>query len=90
MWARPIRCVAISGRFVAEFEPEYAEIAAAPCEHGATNLDMAEYFGIDSATLHRWRNAHPEFRESIKIGKAPADNRVERSLFGQYVEGPLD
>jgi hypothetical protein len=51
------------------------------CENGATDREVADYLGIDDATLYRWRWAYPVFRESLKLGKDVADDRVEMSLF---------
>lgn len=48
---------------------------------GMTDAEIAEIFGIDEATLHRWKDAHPEFCESINAGKAPADAEVAASLY---------
>ena len=50
-------------------------------ERGWTDAEMSEFFGINEATWHRWKEAHPEFCESLKDWKLEADAKVERSLF---------
>lgn len=51
------------------------------CELGATEREIAQAFEVSEETLRRWKHQHPEFCGAIKIGKEPADDRVEQSLF---------
>jgi hypothetical protein len=64
-----------------EYKPEYAEQAAKQCEEGATDQELADFFEVSVRTLYRWKNSFPEFCQALKAAKAPADERVERSLF---------
>jgi len=50
------------------------------CELGATDFEVAKFFGITTTTLYRWRHDHPEFCEALKAGKHALDERVVRSL----------
>lgn len=52
---------------------------------GATDAEMADFFGVDVRTLYRWKNAHEEFCQALKVGKEIADERVERSLFHRAI-----
>ncbi|GAA4108761.1 hypothetical protein ACFFTN_01370 [Aminobacter aganoensis] len=63
------------------YMPEYAEQAAKLCLLGATDDEMADFFGIHRATLYRWKLDHEDFCDAIKSAKAHADERVERSLY---------
>jgi hypothetical protein len=63
------------------FKPEYVEQARKLCELGATDREVAEFFGVTEQTLNNWKTAHPVFFESLKLGKEAADNRVEQSLY---------
>ncbi|MDQ5882150.1 MAG: hypothetical protein QG616_1982 [Pseudomonadota bacterium] len=63
------------------YKPEYAEQAAAQCEEGATDIELADFFDVSVRTLYRWKNTYAAFCQALKAGKAPADVRVERSLF---------
>jgi hypothetical protein len=42
--------------------------------------DLAEALGIHPATLYRWKQKYPEFREAIKTGKDEVDRQVEDAL----------
>lgn len=66
-----------------KFKPEFVEQAAKLCKLGATDIEVADFFEINVATLNRWKNENQAFCESLKAGKAPADERVERSLFAR-------
>jgi len=51
------------------------------CEQGATNDDLAEEFGVSITAIKRWQATYPEFRAALKVGKATADDQVERNLY---------
>jgi hypothetical protein len=63
------------------YKAEYVEQAKKLAELGATDREMADFFKVTETTLNRWKLAHPEFCASIKVGKEPADDRVEQSLY---------
>jgi len=63
------------------YEPEFAAQARKLAELGATDLEVADFFEVDVATVHRWKLKHDEFRDALKIGKEVADTRVEDSLY---------
>lgn len=63
------------------YKPEYIAQAIEQCEAGATDQELADFFGVSVRTLYRWKNNFPEFCQALKSGKAPTDERVERSLF---------
>jgi transposase-like protein len=64
-----------------DYKPEFAQEAAQMCAEGATDQELADYFGVDVRSLYRWKNTQPEFRQALKAAKESADDRVERSLF---------
>jgi Homeodomain-like domain len=68
-----------------KYEPQFAEQAKKLCELGATDADIAAFFGVSDRTIYRWQAAFPEFCQALKAGKAPADERVERSLYHRAV-----
>lgn len=67
------------------FKPEYAEQARKLCLLGATDKDLADFFGYSEQTINAWKDKHPEFLEALKSGKSVADARVERALFERAV-----
>ena len=64
-----------------KYKPEFAEQAKKLCELGATDEEIADFFGVSTRTIYRWKHEDEQFCQALKVGKAPADNRVERSLF---------
>lgn len=73
-----------------KYVPAYATQAAKLCKLGATDMDLADFFGVNVATIYRWKEVHPEFCESLKAGKDDADERVERSLYHKAVGYTFD
>lgn len=67
------------------YRKEYAEQAEKLCKLGATDADLADFFGVTKRTIERWRTAHEDFCRSVTIGKDEADNAVERSLYQKAV-----
>jgi hypothetical protein len=51
------------------------------CLLGATDAEMAAFFGISESTLNLWKTKHPEFSEALKDGKQAADSDVARRLY---------
>lgn len=68
-----------------DYKPEYAEQARKLCELGATDSDLADFFGVSDRTIYRWAARHEEFCQALKVGKDVADERVERSLYHRAV-----
>jgi hypothetical protein len=72
------------------YKPEFVDQARKLCELGATDVDLADFFGVDARTIYRWQISHPEFCEALKVGKDVCDNRVERSLYHRAVGYTFD
>lgn len=68
-----------------KFKTEFVEQARKLASLGATDREAAEFFGINEATLHRWKHTKAEFCEALKVGKETADQRVEQSLYRRAV-----
>lgn len=64
-----------------KFKPEFVEQAQKLCLLGATDRELADFFGVVESTLNLWKLQHPEFSESLKVGKEVADKRVEEALY---------
>ena len=67
------------------FKSEYSEQAAKLCALGATDFELADFFGVDTRTIYRWKNTIEEFCHAVTCGKDKADERVERALFNRAV-----
>jgi hypothetical protein len=68
-----------------KFKPEFVKQAVKLAALGATDAEIAAFFEVSDRALYRWKVEHPEFRQALNAGKAPADDRVERSLFMRAV-----
>lgn len=68
-----------------EYKPEYAKQAAKLCSLGATDIELADFFSVNTATIYRWRNVHEDFCEAVTCGKEKADERVARALYNRAV-----
>ena len=64
-----------------KFRREMIVQATKLCEFGATDIELADFFGVDVRTIYRWQASEPDFCQALKAGKAAADERVERALF---------
>jgi hypothetical protein len=72
------------------YKPEYVEQARKLCQLGATDAELADFFKVSRSTLFEWRAAHPEFSDTLKIGKALADDRAERSFYQRAIGYDID
>lgn len=63
------------------FKPEFVEQAKKLCALGATDVEMADFFGTTITTIKNWKSRYPEFLASLKLGKEAADDRVATSLY---------
>lgn len=64
-----------------DYKPEYDEQAKKLCLLGATDREIADFFGCDERTLNRWKEKHDSFAIALKTAKAEADSRVVESLY---------
>jgi len=63
------------------YKSEYIEQAKKLCLLGATDKEMADFFGVAESTFNLWKKEHKEFSESLKEGKTIADANVAKSLY---------
>lgn len=66
-----------------KYKAEFVKQAEKLCRLGATDIEVADFFEVNVATINRWKSEHPAFCASLKVGKDEADSRVERSLFAR-------
>lgn len=52
---------------------------------GATDVEIADAFGISVRTLNRWKKDHDSFMNALTSGKDQADAKVERMLYERAV-----
>lgn len=72
------------------YKPEYDEIAKRLCDIGATDFELAQFFGVNKSTIYYWKNEYPSFNEACQLGKTGPDSRVENSLYHRAVGYSFD
>jgi len=72
------------------YRPEYARMAKAHCVLGATDVDLANLFGVSTWTIAAWSHQFPAFRDALRDGKSSWDDRVERSLAHRAIGYSVD
>ena len=72
------------------YKAEYVGQAKKLCTLGATDVELADFFNVNVATIYRWRNQHSAFCEALKVGKDEADDRVANSLYHKAVGYSFD
>lgn len=68
-----------------DYKEAYAEGAKRLARLGATDVEIADFYGVDVRTIHRWKIKHSEFCHALKVGKVEADERVKRALYHRAV-----
>jgi len=68
-----------------DYREAYVEGARKLARLGATDAEIADFFGVNTSTIYRWKVAHEDFCNALKAGKAEADARVERSLYHRAI-----
>lgn len=64
------------------YKPEYCQIAHDMCLlGGATDVKLADRFGVNESTITDWKRVHPEFFRALRNGKDGADEAVVVSLW---------
>lgn len=63
------------------YRSEFAAQAKKVCRLGATNEELADFFGVSSRTIKNWFVRHPKFGEAVKRGKMAADAEVANKLY---------
>lgn len=69
-----------------DYRPEYAEQASNYCLLGATDADLAQFFGVTRRTITNWKNDHPDFADALQ-SKEHADSQVIGALFRNALNG---
>lgn len=72
------------------FKPAYVDQARKLCALGATDREVAEFFGVTERTVNNWKLSHPRFFQALKQGKDEADERVVQSLYRKAIGYTFD
>jgi len=65
-----------------KFKPEYTDEVERLCKYlGATDVQLADFYGVTEQTINNWKKEHPEFFGSIRKGKLESDLPIGESLY---------
>lgn len=64
-----------------KFRPEMVEQSRKLFAAGFTVPEVAAFFEVDKTTFNRWRVAHPELDDAVRLGREPANERTKLSLY---------
>lgn len=64
-----------------KYKDEFAGQAAKLCKLGATDAQLADFFGVAISTVALWKVEHPAFSDALRVAKEAADERVEQALY---------
>lgn len=67
------------------YDPSFCLVAHKMVQAGATDREVAEALNISESSLYLYKHKHPEFSESLRLGKESADDRVEMSLYRRAI-----
>jgi hypothetical protein len=56
------------------FHPDMCGEAHNYCLLGATNDELAEFFGVSSRTVDNWLAGHADFKSAVKSGRIIAES----------------
>lgn len=75
----------MSGGRPSSYNDAYAEQALKLCRLGATDKELADFFGVSEQTINTWKVKHKKFLESLKEGKQMADAEVAHKLYRRAI-----
>jgi len=67
------------------FQPDMSEEAHNYCLLGATNDELAEFFGVSPSTIDNWIARHADFAAAVRSGRIVADAKVACGLYARAV-----
>jgi hypothetical protein len=70
-----------------KFKPEFVELARNYCLLGATDVELARFFGTTDRTIRTWKQQHPEFAAALDQAKEVADAQVVGALYSNAIGG---
>lgn len=66
---------------VSQYQPGFATRATDYCLLGATNAELATFFGVYERTINKWLVEIPRFAKAVQAGREQADAKVAKALF---------
>lgn len=72
-----------------KYDPLFSDQARSLCLLGATDDELANFFGVDVRTINRWKKEYAEFCQALKTGKLIADSQIAQSLYNKALSGDV-
>lgn len=72
------------------YDPSILDEALEMVRLGATISELADHFVVPIASVQLWAACHREFAAALRVGRAEADDRVERMLYERAVGYTFD
>lgn len=69
-----------------KYRTEFAELAKNYCLLGATDPDLARFFGVSRSVISEWKKVYPKFAAALQ-SKEAADAQVVGALFKNALAG---
>lgn len=66
-------------------EAKNLAMARSLAAQGATDLEIAQAFGVTPRTLSRWKLLYPDFGEALELGREKMVEMAEKSLFRRAI-----
>lgn len=63
-----------------KYDPKFCDVAEATLALGYSEAVLAGDIGVCIDTIHEWKKAHPEFSDSVKVGRAKGARIWEERL----------
>lgn len=67
------------------YREAYANQALKLALLGAKDKELADFFGVSTQTLNKWKKDYPEFLDALKKGKDVADSNVASKLYNRAI-----
>ena len=65
------------------YKPEYCELGHNYCLLGATNEELADFFGVSRGTIQNWIATYPDFAKALNEGREVVDATVAKRLLSR-------
>ena len=65
-----------------KYKDEFAGQAAKLCKLGATDAQLADFFGVAISTVALWKVEHPAFSDALRVAKRPLTSGSSRPSTG--------
>lgn len=77
---KPVKADKKKGGRPSDYRAAFARDAEKLTIIGATEKEMADFFGVSESTISKWKNKYPRFLQSISRGRTTHDMEIGQSF----------